>query len=237
MPSNETPRPWEGDWTSAPKGCSPTAIAWLLISGHPAPDNAPADAVSAARSLIEAARTLGQEAPLPPPRKPPLWETWDDDIEDGKGKISAAHLRLGMHFAFHPDPDVQKERFYASRGMSVKMVKRFAREIVESVPRGYDPREHPWFPAPELIQGIGGCPLCHEEGSRIEQQPVWKYTVCPCKRTRQERMVARAGLSLPTPSAVPAPAAPRAPVPGKKSSILGQQFIVRGNDPFEPKSK
>ncbi len=238
MPSSGTARSWEGDWSKAPMGCSPTAIAWLLVSRRPVPAEASPDAVAAASALIEAATRLGQDTPLPPPRKPVLWETWDEDIEDDKGKISAARMRYSMHFAFHPDPDVQKERFFASRGMSLKTVRRHAREIAEGVPQGYDPRKHPWFPVPQLTQGIEGCPLCHGEGSRTEQYPVWRFTVCPCKRARQERVVSRAGLSVPPPSPAekPVQAAPPAVPAPRPASFVGSQFVVvKGGDRFEKK--
>jgi hypothetical protein len=207
MPSEATrTRPWEGDWTGAPKGCSPTAIAWLLAEGRPVPGNAPADAAAAGRALFDAAYSLGRNAPPPKPRKPVLWETWDQDITDEQGTIRAARLRYGMHFSFHPDPEVQPYRYFAARGLSVGIVKQWARKIVEDVPQDYDPRKHPWWPDPTLRYGMSGCPMCKGNGSRMEQLPRWREIDCPCRGARLDR--AAEGLELdpgPGPEAVPAP--------------------------------
>ncbi len=223
MPSDMTKaRPWEKDWTSAPKGCTPTAIAWLLAEGRPIPENAPADAAAAGRALFDFAYGLGKDSPPPKPRRPVLWETWDRDVEDAQGTIKAARLRYGMHFSFHPDPDVQPFRMFAVRGLSVGVVKQFARKIVEDVPQGYDPRKHPWWPDRTLRYGMGGCPMCKGNGSRMEQLPKWREIDCPCKAARLDRLVE--GLSLDPGTPAPGPEVPEAPPLKAHRSASSRRF-------------
>ena len=241
MPSSTAgTRPWEGDWASAPRGCSPTAVAWLLAEGKAVPEEAPADAAAAGRALFDAAYSLGRNAPSPKPRRPVLWETWDRDIADDQGTIEAARLRRGIHYSFHPDPEVQPYRYFAAHGLSVGIVERLARKIVEDVPQDYNPVDHPWWPDPSLRDGMRGCPMCNGNGSRTEQLPRWREVDCPCKRARLDRAVE--GLPMPGPAprdAGPVPDPPARPVqpPARWSDFRPSKRPLGGFDILGPNTR